>query len=195
MSAPNWLANDMKTPILDLSGATFGYLTALEPTDIRSGSAVVWKCICAAPCNKIHYVSRASLTSGGTKSCGCRRGLGKARSLAGQKFGPLTAIEPTTHRNKHGAIMWLCQCESGHTKLVATNALTRGRAACGECKPRSRLVLGVTMRTSDMARVAGVTVSCIEQRLGRGMSPEQAIAMPNHNSHHKTSTRHRKPKE
>jgi hypothetical protein len=53
----------------DLTGQKFGRLTALEPTDKRKGTSVVWQCECE--CGNICEVRSTSLTTGNTKSCGC----------------------------------------------------------------------------------------------------------------------------
>lgn len=53
----------------DLAGRTFGYLTAIEPTDERNHRYVVWRCACK--CGKEVNVTSYSLLSGNTTSCGC----------------------------------------------------------------------------------------------------------------------------
>lgn len=53
---------------LDLKGKRFGELIALEPTEKRYGSSVVWKCRC--DCGRIVEFSCRALSSGGKKSCG-----------------------------------------------------------------------------------------------------------------------------
>jgi hypothetical protein len=53
----------------DLTGMTFGRLTALAPTERRAGRGVVWRCVCA--CGAETFAPRASLASGNTASCGC----------------------------------------------------------------------------------------------------------------------------
>ena len=55
--------------MLDLTNERFDRLTALYPTDKRSGSFVVWRCICN--CGNYHDVPTGYLTSRKTKSCGC----------------------------------------------------------------------------------------------------------------------------
>lgn len=55
---------------LDLTGKTYGYIKVIAPTDRRSGSNVVYKCLCTA-CGKECYLSTRSLRSAKTKSCGC----------------------------------------------------------------------------------------------------------------------------
>ena len=53
----------------DITGRTFGRLTALHPTDGRMSGSVVWECACT--CDIMCLVSRGDLVSGNTKSCGC----------------------------------------------------------------------------------------------------------------------------
>ena len=66
---------------LDLKGKTFGYLTALEPTDKRYRKDIVWLCQCQ--CGKITEVPATRLVSGNTLSCGC---LKAARLHTGNKY-------------------------------------------------------------------------------------------------------------
>ena len=53
----------------DLTNMRFGKLIALEPTEKRSGTCIVWKCQC--DCGNIVEVRSGSLTTGNTSSCGC----------------------------------------------------------------------------------------------------------------------------
>lgn len=55
----------------DISGQTFGYLTAIRRTDKRSGRLYFWECKCA--CGNTCCVRTNNLTTGKTTSCGCRR--------------------------------------------------------------------------------------------------------------------------
>lgn len=58
--------------IRDLSNQTFGFLTALEPTDMRTnGKSVIWKCRCE--CGEEVLVPSSDLCHHNTKSCGCKR--------------------------------------------------------------------------------------------------------------------------
>lgn len=59
----------------------------------------------------------------------------KPADITGQKFGFLTAIEPTAIRYKHNrAIIWICYCECGGAKFVPTFILRRShRHSCGKC--------------------------------------------------------------
>lgn len=56
----------------NLTGQTFGRLTAISPTSRRDGKgSVYWKCRCV--CGREAEVTEDCLTSGSTISCGCRR--------------------------------------------------------------------------------------------------------------------------
>lgn len=59
------------TRLSDITGHVFGLLTAIRPTSRRSGSSVRWICRCA--CGNEVSRSVSALTSGDTKSCGCRK--------------------------------------------------------------------------------------------------------------------------
>jgi len=54
----------------DISGQTFGRLTAIVPTENRSGSrGIIWDCICS--CGNAKQATLTHITSGEVKSCGC----------------------------------------------------------------------------------------------------------------------------
>ena len=52
----------------DISGMTFGYLTALEPTDKRNRKDIVWRCQCK--CGNAVELPATRLLVGNTMSCG-----------------------------------------------------------------------------------------------------------------------------
>ena len=54
---------------VNLKNQHFGRLTALEPTNKRRGTNIIWKCKCE--CGNIVEVSTNDLTSLHTQSCGC----------------------------------------------------------------------------------------------------------------------------
>jgi hypothetical protein len=66
-----------RSPAKDISGKRYGRLVALEPTDKRKGSSVVWLCKC--DCGNICEASTTSLSTGGRKSCGCLKKENAAR--------------------------------------------------------------------------------------------------------------------
>lgn len=55
----------------DIAGQRFGRLVAIEPTEKRRGSFVIWRCVC--DCGNEKMVPIADLTRSATQSCGCLR--------------------------------------------------------------------------------------------------------------------------
>ena len=55
----------------------------------------------------------------------------RAKDLAGEKFGRLTAIKPTERRDS-GSVMWLCRCDCGNEAIVsARNLANNHTTSCG----------------------------------------------------------------
>lgn len=54
----------------------------------------------------------------------------RAKDISNQRFGRLTAIEPTDERRK-GCVVWRCRCDCGNEKLVALVDLGKGVMSCG----------------------------------------------------------------
>ncbi len=73
----------------DLTGRTFGYLTAIAPTEKRLRRYVVWRCICK--CGKEVELPSGMLLGGHTTSCGCLN-TGKQYRTA--------AASPNFHRDR-----------------------------------------------------------------------------------------------
>ena len=72
--------------MIDLTGQTFGDLTAIKPTAERRHGNVVWICLCV--CGNNAEVDSNKLRFGVTQSCGCRRGrVTTARNIALTKHG------------------------------------------------------------------------------------------------------------
>ena len=57
--------------IRNIKGQIFGKLQALEATEKRCGTSIVWLCVCQ--CGNYTEVSVKSLLCGDTTSCGCLR--------------------------------------------------------------------------------------------------------------------------
>lgn len=73
---------------IDLTGQTFGRLTAIESTKERDSSgSVVWRCICNCAEKTICLIPAKSLTSGNTQSCGCLHKEKASEECAG-RYGP-----------------------------------------------------------------------------------------------------------
>ena len=68
---------------------------------------------------------------------------GKTTDLANQRFGKLTALEPTAER-KNGYTVWLCQCDCGREVLVPSRLLKNGYTKSCGCVPKSYLFQDLT---------------------------------------------------
>lgn len=121
----------------DLTNQKFGSLIAIRPTEKRSGSQVVWECLCN--CGNTCYVGASNLICGHTSSCGCaRKNSALFKDLTGQQFGLLTAIKPTEDRD-FSNVIWECRCQCGKYCLVSSNKLLMGRkTSCGCTQRKSR---------------------------------------------------------
>lgn len=144
----------------DISGQTFGQLTAIEPTGEKNSRSYIWKCRCS--CGAEIDVPKDQLLNGRKTHCGCQRTAPARRTkkktgssppeelystqktepkktdkrkggkdITGQKFGRLTALYNTGEK-KNGMYIWHCVCECGKEKDVAITALTSGgTTSCG----------------------------------------------------------------
>ena len=119
----------------DLTGQRFGKLVVVEPTDERRNAHIVWKCLC--DCGNTTFVSGSSLSSNGTKSCGCLRK--KYKDVLGERFGKLLVLKKTDKReNRH--VVWKCLCDCGNITYVSSQGLLGGTKSCG-CSSTSALDL------------------------------------------------------
>ena len=120
-----------KKNMKDLRGQKFHFLTALEPTEERSGSSVKWKCQC--DCGNIHFVAANDLLQGKIKSCGCQQ-YNKENSIIdmiNKKFGKLTVLERLS-QDSDGSYNYLCECECGNRKIINGCSLRKGiTTSCG----------------------------------------------------------------
>ncbi|MBR1454666.1 MAG: hypothetical protein IJ593_08520 [Lachnospiraceae bacterium] len=107
-----------KDRIIDLTGQKFGELTVLGYVDNQQ-----WKCKCS--CGNIVIKHRNHLLDGRAKSCGHDTNK-LPENLAGQRFGKLTAT------SYFGNKSWVCKCDCGNTKIVASANLKNGSTvSCG----------------------------------------------------------------
>lgn len=127
---------------LNLVGQRFSHLEVLEEIPMeerRNKKKVEWKCIC--DCGNITSVVTNYLTSGHTKSCGCRRVEAAkenfTKDIKGNVYNKLTALKPTEKRGADGSIIWECQCECGNIHYASVNSLNNGAIESCGCQ-RSR---------------------------------------------------------
>lgn len=117
---------------IDLMGQTFGLLTVVGRMPPARGG-VFWICECA--CGGKTKVRGHQLRFNKIKSCGC---YGRAdirahrvKSLAGQTFGNLTAIDYERVPGRR-ELLWRCMCSCGNeTKVWRGNLLSGNTTSCG----------------------------------------------------------------
>lgn len=111
----------------DITGMRFGKLVAVEPTDIRDGGTVVWRCRC--DCGKEILASLHKLCSGYRKSCGCLSHP-PIKDFVGKRFGRLVVL---AYAGKRGGMhRWRCRCDCGKETVVGQTLLQTGRTkSCG----------------------------------------------------------------
>ena len=144
----------------DISGQTFGQLTAIAPTGEKIGSSYLWKCRCS--CGNEIVVPKILLLNGRKTHCGClspekgqieqaapameeRRDepatepkptakKSHPKDITGQRFGRLTALYNTGEKTR-GVFIWHCVCDCGNEKDVPISLLTSGgTTSCGCAK-------------------------------------------------------------
>lgn len=123
----------------DLTGQSFGSLTAIRPTDQTRNGYTIWecRCDCGRP-NCLHIVYRPSrlLKTNKYNDCDCeKRRHPLFNDLTGRRFGMLTVLSeaPLT---KEGHTVWNCLCDCGNVVQVEGRQLLSGnRISCG-CQRR-----------------------------------------------------------
>lgn len=124
--------------IIDISGQTFGFLTAQYPT--RVNGRFGWHCKCV--CGKEIDVDSNNLRTGKTKSCGCQRkklvSQSNTKDLTGKQFDDLLVLGPTENRTSSG-IVWKCQCICGNIVYIPTGNLTSHHTTSCGCKKGQRI--------------------------------------------------------
>lgn len=123
--------------VIDLTGKQFGALTVLYMNDRDFSSRISWHCKCE--CGNECDVDANNLTSGHTKSCGCRRKNIPSelfmKDLTGVVFGYLTVIEPVGRKNT--SVLWKCECLCGNYTNVRSVSLLRGDTTSCGCRRTS----------------------------------------------------------
>jgi hypothetical protein len=134
--------------LIDITGQRFGRLIVikLDHTEKGKNRHSYWLCKC--DCGNEKIIDKNSLVGGGTQSCGCLREERLKEShqrdfvdLKNQKIGRLKIIKRGEDYISPGGfhrIQWLCQCDCGNTKLIASSSLlSGGTKSCG-CLARER---------------------------------------------------------
>lgn len=115
-----------------MTGRRCGRLLVTGEAGRTEKGTCLWRCRCE--CGNDAVVLGTLLRGGQTASCGCLQSEATSRanykSIAGQVFGKLTAIERVSEL---GARMkWRCRCECGNEAVVARANLASGNTtSCG----------------------------------------------------------------
>jgi hypothetical protein len=125
-----------QTNTKNLTGLTFGRLTAIKPVDRNKDNRIIWLCKCS--CGNYLTTIGKTLSNGGTQSCGCFKqeqqskcGKASAKDLTNQRFGRLVALSPTDNR-QGSQVIWSCLCDCGKEHSASVSDLIRGGVkSCG----------------------------------------------------------------
>lgn len=122
--------------VIDLTGQTFGDLTVLCQQGTTNNRQAIWLCKCK--CGKERAALGYELKNGSVSACfECTKQniiykLPTYKKIHNQKFGKLTALNPTDKRDNGGHILWECQCDCGNRVYVSSNSLlTYNTLSCG----------------------------------------------------------------
>lgn len=115
-----------------LIGTKIGMLSVLEKK--RENNRTYYYCKCN--CGNSLWIRGDSLTKKNpTLSCGClgKKQQFKAKDISNNKYGRLTAINPTDKKDKsNGSIIWECGCSCGNKAYIAEYLLEKGAIrSCG----------------------------------------------------------------
>ena len=108
--------NSYKT---DIIGKKFGHLLVQSYVGINAYGNSDFKCLC--DCGETVIVSRNSLLTKHTQSCGCARY--PTVDLTGKKFNHLTVIS-FSHSTSH-KVFWNCLCDCGKATVVRGDYLKK----------------------------------------------------------------------
>lgn len=116
-------------PKLNLKpGQQFNYWTLVAEAP-KKGNVRYWHCRCI--CGTEKTIRQSSLTTGNSKSCGCKATPKKANDLTGKRYGRLTVIKKLDHKIDD-RIAWRCKCDCGNYTDVKGVYLTTGETkSCG----------------------------------------------------------------
>ena len=134
--------NDAESPVRpkrgqDLGGMVFGELTVLERVPSRGANrGARWRCRCS--CGTECECLGTLLQSGRKRHCGGKSHPKKysTMDISGQRFGMLTALEPTSERDTKGYVIWKCCCDCGEEVQISYNELRYSNLQSCGCKRR-----------------------------------------------------------
>jgi len=152
----------------DITGQRFGRLTAIRPTDKRSGLYIVWEFLC--DCGNVAYIAGSRVKGGHICSCGCSV---HKYNLMGKKYGRLTVLERVKNNGnpQSNRTLWLCRCDCGNDATYSTNSIIRGKnKSCG-CLSTENILKGQTLnRPYKGTRISQLISSNVRETNGSGIN-------------------------
>lgn len=116
---------------VDLVGTTYKGFSVLDCKRENNRTYLFVRC---PVCKKEKWIRKTTLDQDKTVSCGCIRDKYQFKqvNIKGQKFGHLTALEPTSKTAQNNSTIWLCRCDCGNLKEVSIKDLSSGGVkSCG----------------------------------------------------------------
>ena len=110
---------------IDYKGRRVGRLLVIEEVPQRQGNFVCWLCLC--DCGNKVVRDSGYLRQVGTASCGCYTAEFhhmQRRDITGQRFGKLTALEPT-EKTKRTSVVWKFRCDCGRIVEKPVSEVTK----------------------------------------------------------------------
>lgn len=163
-------------------GMTFGRLTVLREGSprIRSNGQTQSRVDCVCTCGKVITTAPQNLWNGFTKSCGCLQKEYYAKpkaphpnwkvrkDLTGMRFGRLVVVAPGPV-SRGGSMSWLCKCDCGGSRTIASTSLLWGRThSCGCYR--------IEVASSRLARINAVQKKEAHPCWNSKLTPEQREA-------------------
>lgn len=124
----------------DYTGQKFGKLTILKMIYEHYNNT---KALCLCDCGNEKIIDMQNILNGHTQSCGCyeqesRFNREHLQDITGNKYGSLTAIEPTDMRTSNGSVKWKCKCDCGNIVYISHSNLTQGKTLSCGCRENSQ---------------------------------------------------------
>ncbi len=156
----------------NISGERFFAWTVLSFAEMRKGRAF-WLCRCDCGAEKI--IAASNLKRGMPRSCGCLN----RDNLSGQRFFRWTAIRFSP--SSDGKSYWLCRCDCGVERDVATATLKNGSSkSCGCWKEEVNRKNGQKTWLRNLGPHRGITRAHGESRRGYGRTAEYSVWVSMH---------------
>ena len=115
-------------------GDVYGKLTLIRDTGMRAtNGSVIWECVCE--CGNTVETSSGDIVRGRVQSCGCDYAHPKLKNLLNMRFGLLTVIDLC--KEKYKRVHWVCKCDCGTIKNIASFSLCNGNTVSCGCKTKS----------------------------------------------------------